>query len=244
MGVRTSNSAGDFEIAPAGMHVARCFRVIDCGTVNEAKWGKKKHLGWIFWELPNALQAERPGEDRRPHMVGKRYTLSHNEKANLRLDMESWFGKRFDTAVLDRAGGFALEKLIGRPALLNIVHSEDGRYANISSVNPLPAGMICPPAFCPTLVFGFDPYRSDIFESLSGGMKEFIRGSEEWQLAVNGHAAPSAQPAGGAPAAAPAASAGVRGLAEDDPISMPAYGTAMHPPTRSKFDDMADDIPF
>lgn len=234
MGVRTSNSAGDFEIAPAGMHVARCCRVIDCGTQNDAKFGKKKRLGWLFWELPNALQSARGDDERRAHLVGKRYTLSHNEKANLRLDMESWYGKRFDTAVLDRAGGFDLEKCLGRAALLNLVHSEDGRYANISSVNPLPAGMSCPPAFNPPIAFGFDPYRPEVFELLSGGMKEFIRGSEEWQLAVNGHA-----PAGQAKAPAGAAAA-----QEDDPISLPAHRSAVHKPVGSKFDDMADDIPF
>lgn len=237
MPIRTTNSGGDFELAPAGVHVARCCRIIDCGTRQDARFGKKRRQGWIFWELPNAVRGN--GEC---FVVGNRYTLSHNEKATLRAHLESWYGQTFDDKALDDAGGFDLERLVGRPALLNIVHSQDGKYANVRAVMPLSAGMVCPPPQHEPLVFMLEPYDAAKFELLSEGMKEYIRGSEEWQLAVHGH-----PPAGAAPAAlgAPTPAAGqdvpFGPSKAPAPVSRPA-GPAQR--TGGKFDDMEDDIPF
>lgn len=228
MAIRTTNNSSGFSLAPAGVHVARCCRVIDCGTRVDPTFGKRRRQAWIFWELPKALR-----DDGEPNLVGKRYTLSHNEKANLRADLESWYGKHFDEAALDKAGGFDLERLIGRPALINVVHSQDGKYANVASVMPLPTGMECPPATTVEVVFGFDPYDPAVFDTLSQGMQEYIKGSEEWQLTVNGH-----QPKG-----APAAGAGAPAADDDMPFG-PSGGAPAAPAGRSRFDDMADDIPF
>lgn len=236
MAIRTTNNSGMLELCPEGMHVARCCRIIDCGTQESKKYGKRKRMAWIFWETPTVLRGAKTGEDASPHLVGKRYTLSHNPKAILRLDLESWYGRRFDDRKLDELGGFDLETLIGRAALLNVVHSEDGQYANIMSVNPLPKGMVCPAAVHPVLVFGFDPYKPAVFEALSSGMQEFIKGSDEWQLAVNGHAREPSTDAAGA-AAEPG---------EDLPYARQAEPRRAAPTlkTGGKFDDMEDDIPF
>lgn len=236
MPIKTTNQGGEFELAPAGVHVARCCRIIDCGTRTDAKFGKKRRQAWIFWELPNTQRSQGQVAGT-PFVVGNRYTLSHNEKATLRAHLESWYGRTFDDKGLDDAGGFDLEKLIGRPAFLNIVHSPDGKYANVRAVMPLPAGTVCPPAQEQPLVFSLSPYDPRVFEALSQGMQEHIKGSEEWQAAVNGH---GRQPAAGAPA---------DGAVEEDlPYGSPAAGAApkkvLQPPTGGRFDDMEDDIPF
>ena len=144
MGTRTSNNASDFQKAPQGMHLARCFKIVDCGTHINPKYGTKQRIGWLFFELPNSLMDADDKGERKPFVIGKRYTLSHSEMARLRADLESWYGKQFNTAELDKAGGFDLEKLIGRSAMINIIHSEDGKYANIKSINPMPDGIQCP----------------------------------------------------------------------------------------------------
>lgn len=246
MAIRTTNNSMQFELAPEGMHVARCYRIIDCGTVMDRKFGKPKRLGWIFWELPATNRnAGKTGDLVGPFTVGKRYTLSHNEKAILRLDLESWYGRRFDTRVLDERGGIAIEKLVGRAALLNIVHSEDGQYANVVSVNPLPDGMQCPPAVNPPFIFGFDPYEPGVFAKLSDRMQEFIKGSAEWQKINNGHGPGGAGAAPKAPAGSPV------GTTSGGDSDLPYGGVQSQEPHRvlqkpvgSKFDDMEDDIPF
>lgn len=238
MPIKTTNQGGEFELAPQGVHVARCCKIIDLGTHEDAKFKKKRRLAWIFWELPNTQ--DKNGD---PFLVGNRYTLSHNEKATLRAHLESWYGRQFDDAALDKAGGFDLERLLGRTAMLNIVHSQDGKYANVKAVMPLLAGTMCPPPQMETVVFSFDPYNPAIFASLSNGMQEFIRGSEEWQFIVNGH--PPAGAAGGGNGTGPAGPA-----APDDDVP---FGPAPTPQQRpagpaqrsgGKFDDMEDDIPF
>ena len=51
----TSAPARDFEIAPAGNHVAICYAMVDLGQQhvvfnNEEKWQRKVYIGW---ELSN-----------------------------------------------------------------------------------------------------------------------------------------------------------------------------------------------
>lgn len=246
MAIRTSNNfGGGFELAPAGVQIGRCFRVIDCGTHVDKTFGKKKRFGWIFWELPNTQTVIQKTGEIQPFFVGKRYNLSHNEKAILRVDLESWYGQHFDDAQLDAAGGFELDRLIGRPALLNIVHSEDKKYANVMAVMPPPAGMTCPPAVMPTVLFGFDPYDANVFAGLSSSMQEFIKASEEWQYAANGRVAePPGRdgiiPPPGAAPARPAAPVDVPFGAPRAP-AVPAAAAAR---AAGKFEDMEDDIPF
>ena len=190
MAIKTTNAGGDFEKAPEGMHVGRCYRVIDCGTHLNPVFGKEQRLAWIYFELPTTLMTKGEAQGK-PFIIGKRYGLSHNEKANLRLDLESWYGKQFDTAALDKAGGFDLEKLVGRPALLNVIHSEDGKYANIKSINPLVAGMECPPAINKTFVFSLAEFSDDKFSKLSEKMQDFIAQSKEYKkMMAGGHSDP------------------------------------------------------
>lgn len=242
MAIRTSNNTGSLSLCPEGMHLARCVRVIDCGTQRDAKFGKEKRLAYLFWEIPALTR-----DDGSPQLVAKRYNLSHNEKANLRLDLQSWYGTTFDTKQLDDAGGFDLTKLIGRPALVNVVHSDDGQFANVVSVNPLPAGMECPPQVSESLVFELEPYDPIKFSLLSERMQEQIKGSAEWQALNNGHQRGNGAGRDGI-VTQPAAPA-------QPPQDLP-YATPKPTPSRQvmppvspgqpagKFDDMADDIPF
>ena len=223
MAIRTTNNSSGFELAPQGVHVARACRVIDTGTRTDSTFNKRRRMAWIFWELPKILR-----DNGEPQLIGKRYTLSHHEKSNLRADLESWYGRHFDDKALDDAGGFDLERLIGRPALINVLHSQDGKFANVASVMPLPQGMDCPPAVTAEVIFGFEPYSQAVFDSLSQGMQAFIKDSEEWRAATGNVAAP---------APGQVTTAGAAPGYDEAPFAGP-------PPGRSKFEDMADDIPF
>lgn len=83
-------SDAEFELAPAGTHIAVCYRVIDLGTQETTFKGEVKHQHKILisWEIPDEKM-----KDGRPFTIGKRYTWSMSEKANLRNDLESWRGK-------------------------------------------------------------------------------------------------------------------------------------------------------
>lgn len=216
MAIKTQQGGVDFEKAPEGMHIGRCFKVVDCGTHFDEKFKKMKHLVSVFFELPNVLMTEGDAAGK-PFIISKRYTLSHDERAILRLDLESWYGKKFDTDALDSAGGFDLSKsykdkgIVGRPCFLNVVHSRDGKYANIMSINPLPKEVTCPPQINPSFVFELDPFDEDKFAKLSDKMQEWIRTCAE-----------------------------LNPKEERDAGRVPGSP----PPSQGSADDFADDIPF
>jgi len=177
-----ASASGTFEKCPPGNHVAVCYEVIDMGT-QETSFGEKYQV-WIGWETP-----EEKMEDGRPYVIGKRYTFSMNEKANLRQDLESWRGKPFKDEELGAGGSFEVQNLIGQGCLLNVVHVDKGEntYANIQTVAPLPKGMKSPPLTNDRTFLCLDPseFDRDTFDGLSDRMKETITKAPEFS-ALNG----------------------------------------------------------
>lgn len=122
-----------FTPAPEGVHQAVAVDVIDMGLKpNPFKPGAQQHKIDIAWQI-----AERR-DDGKPYLVYKRYTLSLNEKATLRHDLESWRGRPFTR---EEEMGFDVESIIGANCLVNVQHkkSQDGTktFANVMSVMPL-----------------------------------------------------------------------------------------------------------
>lgn len=126
-----NTGGGSFEPAPEGVHMAVCCDVVDLGEI-ETKFGKKHKID-VVWQVDEKMK------DGRPYLVQQRYTASLNEKANLRHDLEAWRGKKFTEEEL---AGFDLEKLIGVPCQLLVVHNEANErvYANVKSIMAAPKG--------------------------------------------------------------------------------------------------------
>lgn len=180
--IAKNSGGGDFENVPVGVHVARCYRIVDLGT-HEGEWKGKKTVRRqvsIYWELPNALMS-----DGRPFSIFKTYTLSLAEKAGLRKDLEAWRGRQFSTQELE---GFDLTKVLGHPVMLNIVHVEkDGKtFSNISSMMPLVGGMVPPAGVNPTLLFTMDNFDGEVFEGFPDGLKNKIMASKEYKEMAGG----------------------------------------------------------
>jgi hypothetical protein len=178
MGLTATSRASDFEIAPAGVHPAKCYRVIDLGTQTTEWEGQQKlaHKVMVTWEL---LGEERMA-DGRPFSISKRYTVSTHEKSGMRKDFESWRGRPFSP---DEIGQFEVAKVVGVYGLLNITHNtgRDGNtYANIASIMPLPKGMPKPAGVNDPVVFDLDDRNMRVFDSFSDKLKEVIMRSEEW----------------------------------------------------------------
>lgn len=130
MSLVITESKNDYEVAPEGLQPAVVVDAVDLGMV-ETPWGEK-HKCLLTFEL-----TAEDSEGRR-HVVSKRYTVSLNEQANLRKDLEQWRGARYTSDEL--AEGVNLENLIGLAAMLNIQHNETEKrtYANIESILPPP----------------------------------------------------------------------------------------------------------
>jgi hypothetical protein len=123
--------------APAGVHHGVCVDVVDMGMLEVTYAGKTKqqHKIRLVWQID-----ETNPETGERFIAQKRYTLSLNEKATLRKDLEGWRGRAFTR---DEEMGFDVEKLISVNAFINVVHAQkDGKtYANVVSIMPLKKGM-------------------------------------------------------------------------------------------------------
>jgi len=137
MPIIAKDNRKEFTPAPEGLHLAVCCDVVDLGMKDMTFGGEttKKHRVRVCWQIDDKMPS---GE---PFIVVKEYTASLHEKANLRKDLEAWRGKRFTEPELD---GFDLEKLIGVPCQLLVVHNpkKDGHgvWANIGSIMCAPRG--------------------------------------------------------------------------------------------------------
>lgn len=168
--------ASDFELTPAGSHVAICYRIIDLGTqiIEFNGETKRQHKIMIGWELTNE-----PMLDGRPFSINKRYTYSSSDKSTLRKDLESWRGKPFSK---EDFGKFDIFKLIGIPCMLGVVHAErNGKtYSNITSIMRLPKGMEAPKLVNPPVQFNIAEFNQDIYDSFSDNLKGLIAKSPEY----------------------------------------------------------------
>ena len=133
------NEGSERILIPAGTHVARCYGIIDLGTQYSEKFGNWARKVQFQWELPNELM-----DDGRPLAISKKYTLSLNEKASLKKDVESWLGRSITEK--EEKEGFALGSLLGAPCLLSVIHAESNNktYANIAGVMSVPKGTAVP----------------------------------------------------------------------------------------------------
>lgn len=124
-----------FEKCPSGMHHAVCVDVEDLGVETSDKYFDEKgnpvsqHKVRFTWQIEEPLM-----DDGRRFIVSKKFTLSLNEKAALRKFLEAWRGVAFTKEDLSR--GFDVEKLLGVNCTIQVIHSEDGKWANVQAVMP------------------------------------------------------------------------------------------------------------
>jgi nitrate reductase NapAB chaperone NapD len=217
--VAKSEGSSNFIPVPTGMHLARCYRIIDLGTQKSEYMGNVKQLHKMM------LQFEVHGEDAEgnptvtvkgdPMTVSKNFTVTLAEKSTLRKDLQSWRGRDFTPEELR---GFELKNVLGQWAMITVVETENNgnTYTNISNINPVPAVMKkngLPEGKNELKIFSIDEPDMELFESFSDNLKNKIRQSPEWDRLY-----------GSAEIASPA----------------PAKNSAQP----ANFDDMADDLPF
>lgn len=184
---------GDFKPVPAGTHRAICTLIADMGVQPSARFKPQRKV-YIRWELPDEQIEWQDREGKKhngPMVIGKQYTLSLSEKANLRADLESWRGKMFSAEELK---GFDLQNILGKACQLGVTHNAKGdkTYANVSAVMGLSKGMSAPKAQGEQLAYSIDEHDDGIFQKLPPWLQEAIkeRVSNEADKTVNEPAGP------------------------------------------------------
>jgi hypothetical protein len=179
-----SDTTKEFKIAPAGNHLARLYSCIDLGHQSVIWNGDTKimHKVVLTWELHGEddngekLQTE----DGKPLIVSKRYTVSLGDQSTLRKDLESWSGKKMTAE--DRKN-FDMKNLLGKFCMLSVVHSEDGKYANVSTISAVPTALrsSLPEAINPVTHFWLQEFDQAKYDALPKYYKEKIAESSEWR---------------------------------------------------------------
>lgn len=132
MAIIAKNEGGNFELPTPGMAQGVITKVLDMG-LQPTPYGDK-HKVAVVWETNRILSKG----DR--FVTAKMYTLSLNDKAMLRKDIESILGRKLTKEEI--AAGYDVELLVGKNCFINIAITEDGdkKYAEIQSYMPLPDG--------------------------------------------------------------------------------------------------------
>jgi hypothetical protein len=212
--VAKADEGSSFIPVPPGMHLARCYRIVDLGTQESTYMGNVKQVHRVMFQF------EVHSEDSKgnplvtssgdPMTVSKTFTVSLADKATLRKDLETWRGKPFTS---EEKNGFELKNVLGQWAMITVSENESNgkTYTNIANINPVPATIKkngLPEGKNDLKLFSIDDADMELFDSFSEGLKEKIRKSPEWERLHGG----------------------------------PSTSSASAP--NANFDDMADDLPF
>lgn len=181
-----SASGGSFKPVPAGMHLARCYRIVDLGTQTSEYQGKvnSQHKVMFSFEVHgDDVDGSPLRTDTGPMVISKTYTLSLNEKASLRSDLASWRGRDFTAEELRQS--FHLKNVLGAWGMVVVTFTErDGKeYSNITSINLIPPqikknGM--PEGENELLYWEIEDGSMEAFEKFSKNIQEKIKKAPEY----------------------------------------------------------------
>jgi hypothetical protein len=185
--VKAGSSGTKFKQVDPGMHLARCYRVIDLGT-QSTMWDKMPK-----YKKKIRLQFEVHGEDSQgqplltdkgvPLSTSKDFTASLHEKSALRKELENWRSRAFTQDELD---GFQLKNVLGAWAMISVVNEKgrDGNYyTNISSINPVPTSIKkngLPEGVNELKLFDIDNPDMEMLESFGEKLQSKIKSTPEW----------------------------------------------------------------
>lgn len=122
-----------------GVYPAVSSMIIDLGMQRSIIDDKVRRKFMMIWNIVDEF-IEVNGE-KLPRIITKEYTLSLNEKSNLRKDLQAWRGKPFTSEELE---GFDIKNVLNKGCQLQIINEEkNGKtYTNIASIMGLPKGAI------------------------------------------------------------------------------------------------------
>ncbi len=171
------------EQVPAGMHLARCYEMIQIGTETSIWEGQTKSAMKvrIGFELPEELRIFKEENGEQPMVISREFTLSMHEKSTLRSFLESWRGQKFTE---EEAKKFDITKLMGVPCQLNVTHVEKGEktYANIQGATPLHKSMVAamPAPINKVRILSYSAFDWDVYETLPDFLKTKMSNTPEY----------------------------------------------------------------
>ncbi|MBR6377909.1 MAG: hypothetical protein IKS05_09145 [Oscillospiraceae bacterium] len=164
---------------PGGSYLGTCVYSIDigeqlCKYKDTERYNNQIVLG--FEIMGKTVEIDGKQE---PRVLSRTFTVSRSANSGLRKFVGSWTGQQISD---DAFAELDTNDLVGFPAMLSVVLSEDKQYSNIDSIMPVPE-VLAPHVQAPqsTLIrFDLEPFDEKAFEALPDWAKERIKKSTDW----------------------------------------------------------------
>ncbi len=174
----------NYDVVPAGNHVARVYRVLNIGTIPEIYMGENKMVNKVMigFELLNERKVFKADKGEEPYVISREYTFSMAEKANLRKLVEGMLGVALRD---DEAEAFDFSDIVGKECLLNVIHKKSGTgniYALVQGASPIPKGMVVPEPYNKPQTLDYrGGWNEDAFLALPKFLQEKMKQSLEYK---------------------------------------------------------------
>lgn len=181
--IATAKGGTSLPLIEPGTYPARCYSMIFIGTVPTNFQGTEslKEKIRITWELPTERMVFKEGEEEKPRVISKEYTLSLHENATLRQHLKAWRGKDFTT---EEANRFNVAKLVGKTCTLTVGHNtgKDGNtYVEITGIGPYMKGMPEYKQVNESFILTYQNWDWDAFNTLPKFLKDKMETSKEYK---------------------------------------------------------------
>ena len=161
-----------------GVYTALSSMLIDLGFQKSILDNNVRRKFMMVWTIVGEFIEV--NKEQLPRVMSKEYTLSLNEKSNLRKDLQAWRGQAFTEEELQ---GFDLLTVMNKPCQLQIINEEkNGKtYNNISAIMAMPKGMTVEPLQETTVFITNNPETWGNWEKIPKWIKEKIKKSEGYE---------------------------------------------------------------
>lgn len=161
-----------------GVYTALSSMLIDLGFQKSVLDNNVRRKFMMVWTIVGEFIEV--NNEQLPRVMSKEYTLSLNEKSNLRKDLQAWRGQAFTEEELQ---GFNLITVMNKPCQLQIINEEkNGKtYNNISAIMAMPKGMTVEPLQETTVFITNNPETWNNWEKIPKWIKEKIKKSEGFE---------------------------------------------------------------
>jgi hypothetical protein len=225
-----TDAGGEFEILPAGDHIAFLAGIANMGHVTDSYLGTEKitHKIALLFELPNQQRG-----DGNPYTFTVEFTFSMDSRSNFRKNLEKWRGKPYTEDEAKK--GVDISKLLANWCTLEFEHKVTKAGKTIAVLDRIkPKGNVeLPQQRITPFLLGYNNFDWDHFAMLPSFIQDKMKTSRQYQemVATTGEPVTSAE---SAPPQAPSF--------QSTP-SVPRAGESMNGPKTPKMPD-GSDLPF
>lgn len=161
-----------------GVYTAISSMMIDIGGQRSTLDNNIRRKFIMVWNIVGEFVEV--NKEQLPRVMSKEYTLSINEKSNLRKDLQAWRGQAFTEEELQ---GFNLLTVMNKPCQLQIINEEKNgkNYNNISAIMALPKGMKVDPLEETVVFITNNPETWVNYEKIPKWIREKIKKSEGFE---------------------------------------------------------------